>query len=177
MNVSFAIIVAVDQKFGMGQKGLLPWHLPAELKHFKEVTTCAEQSRKNVVIMGRKTWESIPEKFRPLPNRHNIVLTRNSDLVFPPGVYKAENLDRALVLASEGALKNDLGKIFVIGGAELFQLAIKHPACRKIYLTRITTTFDCDCFFPPIPPEFKETERSPMHFENNVQFCFITYKK
>jgi len=96
---SFSIVVAVDSEFGIGKVGTLPWHLPADMKHFKTVTT--HNASDNVVIMGRKTWDSIPEKFRPLSQRLNIVISRQEDLILPQGVLLAQCLEHALDLLEE----------------------------------------------------------------------------
>src|SRR3989338_3736628 len=147
----FSIIVAVDEKSGMGKDGKLPWHIPSELQYF------AEKTRGNVVIMGRKSWESIPDKYRPLPDRLNIVLTRSHDFELPEGVMRANSLDHALNLAQ--ARSNQ--EIFVIGGAGVFKEALRHPQCTTLYVTEILQTFDCDTFLPAIDPaRFKRTIQS-----------------
>src|SRR3989338_11120601 len=95
----FNIIVAVDAKNGIGKKGGLPWSLPADLKHFKKITfNTTDESKMNAVVMGRKTWDSIPAKFRPLPGRLNVVLTRDPQLPFPAPVLRATGLPQALGL-------------------------------------------------------------------------------
>lgn len=176
MSALFSIIVAVDRYYGIGKDGVLPWKLPGEIAHFKEVTTAKYNEYQNAVIMGRKTWESIPSNFRPLPDRLNLVLTRREFASFPQGVLKGADLDDALqqvMLKTE----NRFGKIFVIGGAKLFQTAIEHPSCQEIFLTFIKSAFDCDCFFPPIPTVFKERSRSVMIREKNVDYSFLVYRK
>jgi len=177
MNTPFSIIVAVDQTFGIGKGGVLPWDLPGEIKHFREVTTASYNSHENVVIMGRKTWDSIPQKFRPLPKRINLVLTRQSDYEFPSGVLKAPALDEALMLLKSNPYKDRFGKIFVIGGSELFQLAINHQECRELYLTHIDASFSCDRFFPSLPSSFKEVFRSPSMVEKSISYSFATYQR
>ncbi len=143
--ISFSIVVAVDNKFGIGKAGLLPWTLPQDLKHFKTVTTKPHASGKsNVVIMGRKTWESIPEKFRPLPSRLNVVISRQSQISLPEGVLLASSFDNSLALLEQ--MKGEVGEIFVIGGAQVFRQAIDDSRCNKLYFTRIDQEFDCDTF-------------------------------
>ena len=94
--IPFNIIVAVDSKNGIGKKGNLPWSFSADMKRFKEITsTTKDKSKQNAVVMGRKTWNSIPEKFRPLPGRLNLVLTRSQQLFFPVDVMKANSLPEA----------------------------------------------------------------------------------
>ena len=83
----FSIIVAFDSKYGIGKNGELAWHLPSDLKHFKEITTAVSNPvKKNAVIMGRKTWDSLPQKFRPLGGRVNMILTKEKNINLPPEV-------------------------------------------------------------------------------------------
>ena len=178
MEIQFSIIVAVDKNFGMGKAGGLPWHLPGELKHFKEITTAsAENSAKqNAVIMGRKTWDSLPEKFKPLPGRLNIVLTRNKNISLPNGVGRAVGLDEALSLIEKN--KSKVGQVFVIGGAEVFAAALKHPHCQNIYLTQIDQVFDCDVFFPKnFSAFFKKIEESSLHKEQGFSYQFLKFSR
>ena len=174
MNNEFAIVVAMDQSRGIGKEGKLPWHLPEDLKHFKELTSGADRSKKNAVIMGRKTWESLPEKFRPLPGRLNVVLTRNTGLIFPKEVLKADSLDSALELLKRAT---NPGEIFVIGGAEIFQQALHHPQCRRIYLTQILKQFDCDTFFPLLSAEWKTASPSQEFSDQSLEYFFAEYTR
>jgi dihydrofolate reductase/thymidylate synthase len=176
MSIPFSIIVAVDKDFGIGKDGVLPWNLPGEIGHFKEVTTADQNGHPNVVIMGRKTWESIPSKFRPLSGRINIVLTRREFVSLPEDVLKASSLDDALEQIVSRT-ENRFGKVFVIGGARLFSIAINHPFCTEIYLTAIKSSFGCDCFFPSIPATFKERSRSTLIREKNIEYSFLYYKR
>lgn len=123
---AYQIVVAATRSLGIGKDGKLPWKLPSDLKFFKEVTvTTSDSGKKNAVIMGRKTWESIPLHYRPLPGRLNIVLTRSESF----GVADSENivicrslsLARQMLAASPYCLS--IEKVFVIGGGELFRLA------------------------------------------------------
>jgi dihydrofolate reductase len=177
--MTFDIIVAMDQETGIGQGGALPWNLPGDMKHFKEITSRTKDSSKiNAVIMGRKTWDSIPEKFRPLPGRVNVVITRNPDLVLPDGVLKAESLDNALAKLSLPSEANRIESVFVIGGAQIFKAALAHPGCQKIHLTHISQAFSCDTFFPEFKKKFgKETYRSESHQDGPFEYCFAGYER
>ena len=167
----FSIIVAFDEDRGIGKNGVMPWHLPADLKHFKEITTAQPGAPKNVLIMGRKTWESIPEKFRPFQHRLNVVITRKSDFLLPNGVLRVNSLQEALEVFCQGERK-DVGSVFVIGGAQVFSEAIGNPLCERIYLTRIYSRFNCDCFFPAIPSSFIEDVKIRKIQENEKIFSF-----
>lgn len=177
--MDFSLIAAVDKNFGIGKNNTLPWSLPSDLKHFAKITTDvgpgAPWGTINAVIMGRKTWESLPEKHRPLKHRLNLVLSRHSDLQLLEGILVAHSIDEAL---KKLATHKNLESLFVIGGAQIFAEAINHPACHKIYLTQIMQTFDCDTFFPKIDPEkFSITEKSPLMKEGELEFQFMTYSK
>ncbi|MFH0753065.1 MAG: dihydrofolate reductase [Candidatus Omnitrophota bacterium] len=164
----FSIIVAFDEERGIGKGGILPWHLPADLAHFKKITTVSRGVGRNVVIMGRKTWESIPDRFRPLPGRLNVVITGRPDYQLPADVKRAASLENAL---AEYCGK-DQGEVFVIGGARVFYEAIAHPLCNKLYLTLIDGRFQADVFFPQIPACFSEVSRSEKYAENEKTFSF-----
>jgi dihydrofolate reductase len=124
--------------------------------------------------MGRTTWDSLPAKFRPLPKRLNIVLTRDPTGFNPvPNVLVAKSFDEALQLAEQYGS----GDIFVIGGASVYARAIAHPDCVKLYLTEIHKEFPVDTFFPDIPSAFRETGRSEIQEEQSVRYQFVTYQK
>lgn len=134
----FEVIAAVDMDYGIGKDQGLPWKVPADMKHFRDNTM------HGTVIMGRKTWESIPTRHRPLPRRLNIVVTRQDTYTVPPGVVVASSLQDAL----DKAYTKKMGRIFVIGGAALYAEALNHENCARVQLTRIPDRFDCDTFFP-----------------------------
>lgn len=159
---TFAIIAAMDENRGIGKNNDLPWHLSTDLKHFASVT------KGGTVIMGRKTWESLPEAYRPLKERLNIVVSRG-ELELPDGVKLAHSLDEALELAKE--------KTFVIGGATLYAEAIGHPACTELILTEVEGSVDCDAFFPEIPVGFIMKEMSEEVEEKGMTFRFVIYRK
>jgi len=166
----FSIIAAVDQKMGIGINNRLPWDIKADLKHFSDITI---GHKNNAVVMGWNTWQSLPKKFRPLKNRLNVVLTKDKNVVLPDNVLNFESFDQAL---NELEHRN-IEEIFIIGGGRLYATTIAHPFCKKIYLTEIQKTFDCDIFFPPIPPVFKKTEESNLQSENDYQFRYVIYEQ
>jgi dihydrofolate reductase/thymidylate synthase len=169
---SFSIIVAFDSQYGIGKKGQLPWHLPLDLKHFKDITTAVtDPAKKNAVIMGRKTWESLPPKFCPLPGRVNLVLSKEGKLDVPAGVLCAQSLDEALVQLSSPNIEG----IFVIGGAQIYAQAIEHPLCQKLYITHLQGEYGCDAFFPPVSRQFFPISVSEPHQEAGILFHFSDY--
>jgi len=152
------LIVAATTNNGIGQAGKLPWRLPREMKYFARVTTgqldaAGGKGKRNAVVMGRMTWESIPRRFRPLPGRINFVVSRQAE--YDLGLTSAVGTNNGLaVLASslnaalEGAHAADANRVFVIGGAQLYAAAL--PVAERVLLTRIVEpSFDeCDVFMP-----------------------------
>ena len=157
--MSIALIFAAANNNCIGKNGMLPWHIPEDLAHFKKLT------ENKTVLMGRKTWESLPEKYRPLPNRTNIVITRQNDYALPEGVLRYDSVDTALA-------KHANEDIMVIGGGEIFTQTIARAD--TLAMTHVTQTVDAGtAFFPAIDPNiWRETER-----ENHDGFSFVTYKK
>lgn len=151
----FDIVVAADENRGIAAGGDLPWHLPGDLAHFKRITSEAPAGKRNAVIMGRKTWESIPPKFRPLPRRLNVVLTRRVDYDVPAGVLVAPDIDAALTAASEGEPARDVARVFVVGGGQVYTEAIALPSCERVYITRVLARYDCDTFFPAFESDYE----------------------
>ena len=154
------LIVALDANRGIGIRNTLPWRLPEDLAHFKRVTSG------HPVIMGRKTFDSIG---RALPNRRNIVITRNPAWRHI-GVEAVGSLSDAIALIG-GA------RGFIIGGAEVF--AASMDVANEVIATEIDHTFDCDTFFPPlVPGQWRENAREPHHSSaNGFDFSFVTYSK
>lgn len=167
-TLAFDIVVAADRSGGIGRDGQLPWHLPGDLAYFRRLTRGDLQGgARNAVVMGRRTWSSLPDDRRPLADRLNVVLTRNPALSLPPGASAASGLDQAL--AHLAALSH-LGQVFVIGGAEVFQVALCHPRLAQVHLTRIEAAFDCDTFLPPLPPDLILLSRSPPRSEAGLTY-------
>jgi dihydrofolate reductase len=159
MDAMFSIVVAADLNRGIGSKGQLPWRLKGDMKHFRDITT---GDGKNVVIMGRKTWESIPDKFRPLPNRSNVVLTRNTNYKVPDGVFVAQSLEEALTVKGK--------KTFVIGGGEIYAEAMQNDQCKEMFLTLVDGMYACDAFLAPYDELFERAESLGVFSENGVSY-------
>lgn len=169
--MTFDLIVAMDDRNGIGKQGGLPWTLPADLRHFREITVRTEKAgMQNAVIMGRRTWISIPPKFRPLPDRINVVLSRDPDFPAVQGALLARSLpDTAQVLAEAGSAPET---VFIIGGQQIYEAALREASCRRIYVTRVRGDFGCDAFFPTIPAQFQKIRSGPVQSENGIEFYF-----
>jgi len=140
-----AFVVAVSKNGVIGRGGGLPWHISADLKRFKQITMGKP------VIMGRKTWESLPKK--PLPGRTNIVITRQADYD-TPGAHVAGDVDAALKIAEAERPE----EIAVIGGGEIFRMFL--PLADRIYLTEADLSVEGDTFFPKLDPaRWRETSQ------------------
>lgn len=164
----FACVVAMDAARGIGRHGDLPWPpLKGDLQHFARLTTAAAPGHMNAVIMGRKTWASLPDKYRPLPRRHNLVISRQSQTL-PPGAHAATSLPDALAQAAALAMCD---QIFVVGGGQIYGEAVMHPRCQHIYLTEIDATYDCDTTLVALP-DFVPDPSWPAqsHSEGDVRF-------
>lgn len=134
MTARVSLIFAADESNLIGANNRLPWHLPADLKQFKQLTMGKP------MVMGRKTLESIG---RPLPGRRSIVLTKQAGFTVP-GCEVASSLEQALLMADSAE------EIMVIGGAEIFQQAL--PLASRIYMTRVHSRFEGDTYFPELEP-------------------------
>ena len=144
----FDIVVAADRDWGIGKANALPWpRLKGDLAHFRRVTSAAPEGRRNAIVMGRRTWESAEVAGRPLPRRLNVVISRRPDLAVPDGVIAAGSLPDALAAAAGAP---DIADVFVVGGAEIFRVALAHPALRYVYLTRIDGEYGCDTAIPDL---------------------------
>lgn len=201
-RTGFQIVVAAERNLGIGYDGSLPWKLPADMAYFKELTskTRGGSDKQNVVIMGRKTWESIPAQFRPLKGRINIVLSRSLEESENDGggagnggsgrrdsllqsikssadTFAAGSLDAALELTRSKDLKSRVETVFVIGGGQIYEEAVNNPDCTAVHLTRIDKDFECNVFFPAIDPaKFKVWSASqPMQSEDGTSFTFMCY--
>ena len=144
----------------IGVNNTLPWHLPEDMAHFKRSTLGCP------VIMGRRTWDSLPEKFRPLPGRLNVVVTRQPDWR-EDGARPAPNMHEALQLCEPAS------DVWVIGGAQLYALAA--PLAATAVVTEIEADFKGDALAPTLGPTWLETARERHVSANGMAFSFVTY--
>ncbi|MFZ9046896.1 MAG: dihydrofolate reductase [Cyclobacteriaceae bacterium] len=165
--MKISMIAAMSRNRVIGKENDLPWHLPDDFHYFKESTSGRH------VIMGRKNYESLPHRFRPLPNRINIVMTRNQSFQ-AEGVIVAKNLDAALKVAKD----NNEQEAFIIGGGQIYALGLEYADC--IYLTEVDADIDGDTYFPKFDASrWTEVERShhPIDDRHTYAFDFVTYSK
>lgn len=159
--MTVSAIVAISENRAIGKNNRLLWHLPADLKHFKDTTSG------HSIIMGRKTFDSVG---KPLPNRRNIVVTRQNLTI--PGCEVVNSIDDALKLCKED------DEVFIGGGAEIYKVAM--PVTDRIYLTIVHQDFDADTFFPEINPgEWREVSRQyhQADIKNPIPYSFITLER
>jgi len=171
---AFSLVVALDQDRGIGLSGGMPWRLPSDMAYFKRITTEAPADHENAVIMGRKTYESIPERFRPLAGRLNVVLSRTGCEAPAPSVLMADSLDGAL---KQLEAQPRLHRAFVIGGGEVYRQALADPRCRTLYVTRIAARFGCDTYFPEFEAAFRRVTQSAPGDDNGIAYTFEIYER
>ena len=161
------MIAALSKNRVIGKNNDLPWKLPDDMKFFMEKT------KGHHAIMGRKNYDSIPQKFKPLPNRVNIVVTRQGHFQ-APGCMVVDSLEKGIEISR----KNKEVETFIIGGAEIYKLGL--PYATRLYLTEIQAEINGDTFFPPVEmKEWKETFRQ--HHDKDERhahsFDFVVYDK
>lgn len=157
------VIVACSINGVIGRQGSLPWHLPGDLRRFSSLTTG------NVVVMGRKTYESLPDKYRPLPDRVNIVLTRSGKQF--DGAKTAASLDEVLWVAAKYG-----GHIYIAGGEEVYREYV--GIADEVLMTLVEDAVDGDSYFLPLDDEvWVCTDRGQLHFENRHEFRYLTYER
>ena len=159
--MKLSLVAAVARGRVIGRGGTLPWHLPEDMARFRELTMG------HPVVMGRRTWDSLPDRFRPLPGRRNVVVTRNGRWA-DDGAERAGSLEDALELL-EGT-----PQAFVIGGGELFAEALL--VADELLLTEIDLEVEGDTFFPSWDRDaFEERSRASRVSSDGTPFAFVTY--
>jgi dihydrofolate reductase len=158
--VKLGLIYARARNGVIGAGGALPWHLPADLAHFKALTQGCP------VIMGRKTWDSLPPRFRPLPGRRNIVVTRQAD-------WHSAGAERALSLTQALALCTDAPTAWVIGGADIYAQAL--PLAQVVEVTEIDRDYAGDAYAPTLGPGWVASTREDHTDDSGLRYAFVTY--
>lgn len=164
-----ALIVAMDLERGIGKNNDLMWHLPDDMKFFKETTSG------QVVVMGRKNYDSIPERFRPLPNRENAVLTRDQKFQ-APNCLVFHSLESCLEY-----YKNETDRtVFIIGGGEIYRLAMEANVVKEMYITHVHKAYDAETFFPDFDESNWNKESILEHANderNEAGFTIVKYTR
>lgn len=157
------LIAAIARNGVIGKDNSLLWSIPEDMAHFKALTAGS------AVLMGRKTWESLPERFRPLPGRRNIVISRQAGYV-APGAEVAPTPEKGIAIASTAE------KLFIIGGAEIYALTL--PLADRLELTEVDLAPEGDAWFPEITTEHWETTTSrPAVSASGVAICFKSMRR
>jgi dihydrofolate reductase len=164
-----SLIAALTKNHVIGKNNDLPWHLPDDMKYFMNTT------KGHVVIMGRKNYDSLPPKFKPLKDRHNIVISAQPNYA-APGAIVVDSWEKALAEATRNTAINS--EVFVIGGAQIYNLAM--PTANRLYLTEIDTTLDGDTYFPSFEKS-NWIEKSRIHHHADERhayaFDFVVYDR
>lgn len=148
--MEIGLIVAADRSEGIARGGQIPWHLPSDMRHFRRMTMGEGGS---CVLMGRATWDSLPERFRPLPGRKNLVLSRAERAL--EGAEWVPSFEAALAAAAGSEA------LWVIGGAQVYAMALAHPRVTFIELTRVDADFGCDLRWSGVPRGFAKVRATP----------------
>jgi len=161
--VRISLVAAIARGGVIGREGTLPWRIPEDMVRFRALTMG------HPVVMGRRTWDSLPVRFRPLPGRRNVVVTRNV-------MWAGDGAERAGSLEDALELLGDVRRVFVIGGAELFAQAL--PLAQELLLTEIDAEFEGDTFFPEWErAAFEETSRTEHVTDAGIRYSFVTYSR
>jgi dihydrofolate reductase len=163
-----SLIVAVSENKVIGKDNNLVWHLPTDMKFFKDMT------KDHYVIMGRRNYESIPHKYRPLPNRTNVIVTRQ-DNYEADGCIVVNSIEEAIQLAKEAGDKEP----FVIGGGQIYKNALDNNLIDRVYLTRVHTEIDGDTYFEDLDESWNKvfSDSHPADEKHSFAFTFQTFER
>lgn len=182
------VVVAADLNNGIGFRGEIPWHLSGDLSFMRRITTTTVcPKRRNIVLIGRKSWEAIPQRHRPLRDRLCIVISRDAEFrkdldtaVGVPRVWSAGSVVEALALIRTDETLTTLGEsIMVLGGSEIYRECLASPQCDKVYLTRVGGEFECDTYFPVLDAEtWNDTTPSGVRqVENGIYYQHRVFER
>ncbi|KAF5269839.1 hypothetical protein FQR65_LT05885 [Abscondita terminalis] len=178
--LKYKLIAAASQNRGIGKNNDLPWRIRKDMDYFTKMTTSTTSSKKNVVIMGRKTWDSIPTKFKPLSNRINFILSRSDINV---GMYKNVFLFKSWDDINKKLQNEEFQKLYediwIIGGSHIYKAAIESKHFYRLYMTEIKKEYDCDTFFPSynnVKPVSDPLVPEGVQEEKGIKFEFKVYE-
>lgn len=178
------LIAAACRNMGIGKDGYLPWDLPKEFNFLLDTISAVSSSgKKNMLIWGRVSWFSCPERVFPIPNTIHVVLSRVLSSVPERAHYLCGDFPTAVQLAEQGELVDLVETMWILGGPSVYREALEHPWCDLIYLTDIKAEFDCDVFFPHFDRNvYRKQDRylgvpHEIQEENGVKFQFQVFKK
>ncbi|XP_051238030.1 dihydrofolate reductase [Dicentrarchus labrax] len=178
------LIVAVCNGNGIAKDGQLPWNLPSEFQFFlKTVTTVSRPGKMNFLVWGKRTWQSHPETTLPLANTLHVVLSTELKTVPDHAHFLSQDFESAVHLASQPPLADLIETIWIIGGTQVYEDALKHPWCDLVYLTDVMADFECDVFFPEFDRGlFKLLENFPgvpsgIQEENGTKYKCQVFKR
>ncbi|XP_017772504.1 PREDICTED: dihydrofolate reductase [Nicrophorus vespilloides] len=180
--IQLKLIAAACEDLGIGLNNNLPWRLKTEMAYFTRMTeTTKNANKKNVVIMGRRTWDSIPPKFKPLSNRINFVLSRSPLAISEfKDSYSFLSLESAVDALKSSQFAGKFDSVWVIGGSQIYKLAMENKYFYRMYLTRIMKSFECDTFLPALPENLSEVQDPEVpvevQSENGIEFVYKIYE-
>jgi dihydrofolate reductase len=161
--VKLSLVAAVARGGVIGRDGTIPWRIPEDARRFREVTIG------HPVVMGRRTWESLPDRFRPLPGRRNVVVTRNPE-------WRAEGAERAGSFEEALRLVEGAERVSIIGGAQLYADAL--ALADELLLTEIDLDVEGDTYFPAWKrADYDEVSREERVSEDGIPFAFVAYRR
>ncbi|XP_041795689.1 zgc:153031 isoform X1 [Chelmon rostratus] len=178
------LIAAVCNDMGIGKDGKLPWSLPSEFQYFlNTITRVSRPGKMNMIVWGKRCWQSRPEIPLPLPNVLHVVLSTKLNTVPEHAHFLCQDFESAIRLGARPPLADLIETIWSVGGTQVYKDALKHPWCDLIYLTDIMAEFDCDVFFPDFDRGlFKVQERFPdvpsgIQEENGIKYKCLVFKR
>ncbi|KAK9886309.1 hypothetical protein WA026_015820 [Henosepilachna vigintioctopunctata] len=184
MTIQFKLISACCENMGIGKNGDLPWRLKNEMLHFTSMTTNTHDSnKKNVVVLGKKSWDCIPGKYKPLVGRINFILTsaKNLDVSKYRDTYVFNSWDQIVDKLEDPEFKNKYEDVWICGGSKIYEDAMKSQHFYRLYLTRIKKNYDCDTFFPKLIENIKKVSDTlvpqGIQEENGIQWEVEVWEK
>ncbi|KAM4677256.1 dihydrofolate reductase-like isoform 1-T2 [Discoglossus pictus] len=178
------LIAAACNNLGIGKNGSLPWNLPNEFKYFlNKISTVTQPGKKNLIILGRRSFVDFDVNLLPLPNTIFVILSKTLSTLPEHASYICRDEGEAIKLVSSSPLSEEIESIWILGGVECYKNMMQHPWCTHIYFTKIMADFDCDTFFPEFNKDvFQLVENYPgvpseIQEENGIKYIFQVFQR